>query len=108
MGDRTFANVSDDLHVGVGMGRKSAVRLDLVVVPYAQAAVPHVLGIIVAGEGEVVTAVIGAAEFVEGSEFDHDLSFPIIRVTSGLAAPIAALPTGLARGLEYAFRMSIK
>jgi hypothetical protein len=51
--------------------------------------------------------VIGAAEFVEGSEFDHDLSFPIIRVTIAPCGSLAALSTGLARGLEYAFRISI-
>ena len=37
MGDRAFANIGDDFHVGVGMGGKAGVRRDLVVVPHPQA-----------------------------------------------------------------------
>ena len=37
MGDRAFADIGDDFHVGVGMGGKAGVRRDLVVVPHPQA-----------------------------------------------------------------------
>src|SRR4029077_12903811 len=77
MGDRAFADIGDDFHVGMGMGGKAGVRRDLVVVPHAQRAVAHIGGIIVTGEREVVSglqpAVIGAAEFVERSEIDHGI-----------------------------------
>ena len=80
MGDRAFADIGDDLHVGVGMGGKAGVRRDLVVVPHPQGAMAHIGGVVVAGEGEVVfclqPAVIGAAEFCKWLEFDHwDFSF---------------------------------
>ena len=75
MGDRAFADIGDDLHVGVGMRRKAGVRRDLVVVPHPQSAVAHIVGIIILAEGEVMLrlqpAVVGAAELCKGSEFDH-------------------------------------
>ena len=77
MGDRAFADVGDDLHVGMGMGGKAGVGRDLVVVPHPQRAMAHIAGIIMAAEREVMLglqpAVVGAAEFVEGSEFDHGI-----------------------------------
>ena len=36
MRDRAFANIGDDLHVGMGMRGKAGVRRDLVVVPHPQ------------------------------------------------------------------------
>ncbi|MGY4598747.1 hypothetical protein ACVWXL_006493 [Bradyrhizobium sp. GM22.5] len=75
MGDRALAHIGDDFHVGVGMGGKAGVRRDLVVVPDPQGAVTHVVGVVMACEGEMMLgiepAVIGAAELCEGSEFDH-------------------------------------
>ena len=84
MGDRAFADIGDDLHVGMGMGGKAGIRRDLVVVPNPQRAVAHIARVIVAAEREVMfcfqPAVIGAAEFCKGSEFDHgiflSLNFP--------------------------------
>ena len=67
--DRAFADIGDDLHVGVGMRGKAGVRRDLVVVPDPQGAVAHISGVIMTAEREVVLglqpAVIGAAEFVQ-------------------------------------------
>src|SRR5437879_10596119 len=77
--DRAFADIGDDFHVGMGMGGKAAIRLDLVVVPHPQRAVAHIFGIVVAAEREMVLglqpAVVGAAEFCKWSEFDHGI-FP--------------------------------
>ena len=75
MGDGAFAHVSDDLHVGMGMGRKAGVRCDLVVIPHPQGAVAHIGGIVVVGKREVMLglqpAVVRAAEFCKGFQFDH-------------------------------------
>jgi hypothetical protein len=80
VGDGPLADIGDDLHVGVGMGRKARVRRDLVVVPHAQGAVVHVRGIVVAGEREVMLglepAVVGAAELREGFAGDHENLLP--------------------------------
>ena len=79
--DRAFADIGDDLHVGMGMGGKAGVRRDLVVVPHPQRAVAHIVRVVVAAEREVMLclqpAVIGAAEFCKRSEFDHRI-FPLI------------------------------
>jgi len=75
MGDRAFADIGDDFHVGMGMRGKAGVRRDLVVVPYPQRAVAHIAGVMVAAEREVMfclqPAVIGAAEFCKRPEFNH-------------------------------------
>ena len=44
VGDRAFADIGDDLHVGVRVRREAGVRRDLVVVPDAQAPQPMRLG----------------------------------------------------------------
>src|SRR3954470_15334384 len=76
MGDRALADIGDDFHIGVRMGGKAGVRGDLVVVPHPQRAVAHIVGVIMAAEGEVMfglqPAVVGAAEFCKRSEFDHE------------------------------------
>ncbi|MOA48445.1 hypothetical protein D3C78_1711880 [compost metagenome] len=55
--------------------RETGLRGDLVIVPDAQLAPVHALGVVVAGEGEMVLgvepAVVGATEFGEGAYFDH-------------------------------------
>src|SRR5436305_10170066 len=77
MRDRAFAHIGDDLHVAMGMGREAGVGGDLVVIPDPQGAVAHIVGVVVAAEREVMfclePAVVGAAEFVERSEFDHGM-----------------------------------
>ena len=50
MGNRTLADIGDDLHVGVGMRGKAGVGCDFVVVPHPQGAVPHIVGIVVTAE----------------------------------------------------------
>src|SRR5262249_9611028 len=39
--DSALAHIGDDLHVGVGMGRKARIGGDLVIVPYPQRAPAH-------------------------------------------------------------------
>ena len=50
MGDRTLADIRDDLHVGVRMWRETGLRGDLVVVADVQIAPTHSLRIVVASE----------------------------------------------------------
>src|SRR5882762_8012741 len=80
MGDRAFADIGDDFHVGVRMGGEAGVRRDLVAVPNPQRTMAHIFRVIMAAEREVMfglqPAVVGAAEFCERSEFDHG-NFPL-------------------------------
>src|SRR6185437_5460294 len=73
--DRAFAHVGDDLHVRVRMRREAALRRDGVVVPHAQRTPAHALGVVVAGEREMMfrlePAVVGSAQAVEWSAFNH-------------------------------------
>ena len=79
VGDRALAHVGDDLHVRVRMRRKATLRRDRVVVPHAQRAPAHTVGIVVAGEREMMfrlePAVVGSAQAVEGSAFNHGGGF---------------------------------
>ncbi len=65
-----FADVGDDLHVGVRVRREAGLRRDLVVVPHPDRAPAHAVRVVVAGEREVVVglepAVVGAAERAKG------------------------------------------
>ena len=73
--DRALPYIGDDLHIGVRVRRKAGLRRDLVVVPDAQRAPIHALGIAVIGKGEMMAgvepAVVAAAQAVESSAFDH-------------------------------------
>ncbi|MNE82382.1 hypothetical protein D3C80_1791020 [compost metagenome] len=75
MGDRALADVGDDFHLFMRMRREAGAGGDLVVIPDSQWAPAHALGVVVLGEREVVLgvqpAVVGAAELLEGSAFDH-------------------------------------
>jgi hypothetical protein len=51
---RALADVGNDLHVGVRVGRKACVGRDLVVVPDAQRAPAHSRGVLVLAKGKVV------------------------------------------------------
>ena len=66
VGNCALADIGDDFHVGVGVGGKSGVRCDLVVIPHTQCAMTHIAGIVVTAEREVVLGfeptVVGAAE----------------------------------------------
>ena len=76
VGDRAFADIGDDLHVTVRVRRESAAGGDLVIVPDPQAAPVLALRVIVVGEGKMMTrvqpAVVGMAQTVERTTFDHD------------------------------------
>src|SRR5262249_38319463 len=76
VGDRALADIGDDLHVGMGMRRETAVGRDRVVVPDPERAPAHASGVIIIGEGEMVLgiqpAMVLAAERIEGSDVDHD------------------------------------
>lgn len=76
VGDRAFADIGNDLHVAVRVRREAAAGGDLVIVPDPQAAPVLALRVIVVGEGKMMTrvqpAVVGMAQTVEGTTFDHD------------------------------------
>ena len=76
MGDRAVPHIGDDLHVGVRMRREARVGRDLIIVPHAQGSMPQALGVVIAGEGEMMfrlePAMVGAARGAERSPFDHD------------------------------------
>ena len=75
VGDRARADIGHDLHVAVRMRRKAALGRDLVVVPNANRAPAHALGIVIIGEGKMMAgvqpAVVGVAEAVEFADFYH-------------------------------------
>ena len=76
--DRAGADIGDDFHVGMRVGRKAGLGRDGVIVPDAQRAPVDAGRIMVAREGKMVVciepAVVGGAEGVEGPEFDHGVS----------------------------------
>jgi hypothetical protein len=80
MGDRPFADIGNDLHVGVAVGREAGFRRDLVVIPHAEIAPAHAGRIAPIGEGEVVAGVqpvvAEPAKPAGGAALDHgdDLS----------------------------------
>src|SRR6516162_1065183 len=82
MGDRTLADIGNDLHVGMGVRRKPGIRRDRVVIPYPERAPTHALGVVVLGKREMVLSVeptvVRSAEAFKGSAFDH-LASPIYR-----------------------------
>ena len=84
MRDGAFADVGDDLHVGMRMRREAGPGGDLVVVPNAQAAPSHARGIVVTREGKVVfrfqPTVVGTAQFGEFSAFDGVNSSSVVRL----------------------------
>src|SRR5262249_37106443 len=50
MGDRTLADIGDDLHIGVRVRRKPGVWRDRVVIPHPERTPTHALGILVVGK----------------------------------------------------------
>src|ERR1700720_665743 len=73
-------DVSNDLHVTMGMGWETAARRDPVLVDYAQGPEAHPLGIGVIAETESVArlqpAVVAAAAVAAGSYVDHNRIAP--------------------------------
>src|SRR3954462_15105152 len=80
MGDRARADIGDDLHVAVRVGREARFGGDAVVVPDPDRAPAHPRRIVIIGEGEMVAgvqpAMVGVAERVEFADVDHDGSLP--------------------------------
>ena len=70
MGDGALADIGDDLHVGVRVGREARIGSDLVVVPHSERAMAEALGVVIAGEGEMMLglqpAVVCAAKGGKG------------------------------------------
>ncbi len=75
VGDRTFADISDDFHIVVRVRREAGLRGNLVVVPHADIAPVHAAGVIVRGKGEMMVglqpAMIGLAKRGEGAVLNH-------------------------------------
>src|SRR6516165_3720928 len=86
MGDRTLADIGDDLHVGVRVRRKPGIRSDRVVIPYPERAPAHALGVVVVGEREMVLGVkptvVRSAQAFKRSAFDHLCSLVCARRSS--------------------------
>ena len=65
-------DVGEDLHGAVGVGREAAAGGDGVVVDDAEAAIAHVVGVVVVAEGEgeagLKPAVVGGAAFVAAAD----------------------------------------
>src|ERR1051325_1437535 len=76
--DGAVADIGDDLHVRVRVRREPGAGRGLVVVPDAQRAPAHALGVMVTREGEMMPGVEPvealAAEAGKGTAFDHVLS----------------------------------
>jgi hypothetical protein len=71
MGDRALADIGDDFHLLMRVGRKARVGSDLIVVPHAQAPVTHALGIVIAGKRKVLLGFAAMARRHAGIQFDH-------------------------------------
>src|SRR5205823_5710801 len=75
VGNRAGADIGHDFHVAVRVRWETALRGDRVVVPDADWAPAHALGVVIIGEGEMVAGVeptvFGVAEAVEGADVDH-------------------------------------
>src|SRR5215467_366334 len=73
--DGALADVGDDLHVSVRMGRKASVGGDLIVIPHAQSAPAHSPWVHVFTEGKMVAGLqpimIRGSQLTEWSAFDH-------------------------------------
>ena len=71
----TGEHVADDFHVTVPVGAKPGARRDAVLVDHPQVAPPHVVRVVVAGEGKTVErlepAVVRVAAILGTSEGDH-------------------------------------
>src|SRR5690554_2712344 len=57
VGDRSLADIGDDLHVAVRMGWEPRMRSDDVIVPYAQMSPVHAFGIMVFSKGKMVPGI---------------------------------------------------
>src|SRR3954469_21017394 len=77
MRERTFQNVSDDLHVAVGVRTESIARRHVILVDHSEGPEAHMLRIVIIRERETVIgvqpAMIEVASFVGGSKCDHCL-----------------------------------
>ena len=64
---RTFQDIGDDLHVTVGMGRKTFIWLDPILIDNPQVSEAHMLRVVITGKGKGVIgiqpAVFGVAAF---------------------------------------------
>jgi hypothetical protein len=73
--EAALEHVADDLHVAMAVGAESLPGLDAILVDHAQRAEAHVIGIVVAGEGEAVEgvepAMLRMAALLAAADLDH-------------------------------------
>ena len=78
MGDRAFADIGDDLHLPVRMRVEAGAGGNLVIVPDAQPAQAHAIGVMVMAEAEMVAGiqpvVLEFAQAGEWTQLDHRCS----------------------------------
>src|SRR5207244_2036680 len=96
MGDGPAQNVGDDLHVAMGMGRKSGAALDPVFVDHAQRPEAFMGRIVIIAEGKGVAGLqpvdLGVAAFIRASDGDH---FRFLSMASQTSAAMSAPPKRL-------------
>src|SRR5579863_10247426 len=101
--EAAFENVSDDLHVAVGMRAESPAGSDAILVHDAQRAESHVRGIVVIPEGKSMPgfapAVVPVAAFATVPDGDH-ISFSLHSNETGIAAIITRRTTGGPQEME--------
>lgn len=57
MGDRAFADIGNNFHVAMAVRRKACARFDRIIIPDAQLAVAHAIGIVIVRERKMVVGV---------------------------------------------------
>jgi hypothetical protein len=82
MGDCTFSDIGNDLHVSVRVSWKSRSRLNGVVVPHKKGSPFCALRVMIIRERKMMFSiqppVVGATESAKRSEFDHCLKLRLI------------------------------
>src|SRR5690606_26181766 len=57
MGDRAFADIGDDFHVGMGVRRETGTGGDFIIVPDADRPPAHTFGVMVVSKGKMVAGI---------------------------------------------------
>ena len=79
VGDRTFAHISDNFHVGMAMGIKASAGGNLVIIPHPDCAPLGPLWVMIVAKGEMMAgvepAILKAAQTVELAFLNHNSTF---------------------------------